>query len=258
MTGLSGRTAIVTGAAQGIGRAAALRLARDGARVVLVDRVPAACDPIRYEITKAGGTAEVIEADMETREGVEYMVEETLAATGRIDIAVNNVGGAIRTKPFHQFNDDEIQQEISRTLWPTLRACHAVIPHMMERRQGTIVNIGSVATRGIYRVPYSAAKGGVHAITVCLAMELAGHNIRVNCVAPGAIEANRVIPRNPDGPTEAEKLWRKDMLDRTLGDTFMQRTGTAGEVADAVAFLAGDDASYITGQILYVSGGGIG
>lgn len=125
-------------------------------------------------------------------------------------------------------------------------------------RQRVIVNIGSVATRGIYRVPYSAAKGGVHAVTVCLAKELADYNIRVNCVAPGAIEANRAIPRNPDGPTEAEKLWRREMLDQTLGDTCMQRMGTAGEVADAVAFLAGDDASYITGQVLYVSGGGIG
>lgn len=258
MTGLSGRTAIVTGAAQGIGRATALRLARDGARLVLVDRVPHACIGVSAEITDAGGMAHVLEADLETREGVDYMVEKTLATTGSIDIAVNNVGGAIRTRPFHEFDDEEIWQEISRTLWPTLRGCHAVIPHMIERRQGTIVNIGSVATRGIYRVPYSAAKGGVHALTVCLATELAGYNIRVNCVAPGAIEANRVIPRNPDGPTEAEKQWREEMLDKTLEDTCMQRMGTAGEVADAVAFLAGDDASYITGQILYVSGGAAG
>ena len=258
MTGLSGKTAVVTGAAQGIGRATALRLARDGARVVLVDRVSDACNKVGDEITDAGGTAQVVEADMETREGVEYMVEKTLAASSRIDILVNNVGGAIRTKPFREFDDEEIQQEISRTLWPTLRGCRAVIPHMVERRQGAIVNIGSVATRGIYRIPYSAAKGGVHALTVCLSLELAEHNIRVNCVAPGAIEANRAIPRNPAGPTEAEKLWRRDMLEQTLGDTPMQRMGTAGEVADAVAFLAGDDASYITGQILYVSGGGIG
>lgn len=258
MTGLSGKTAIVTGAAQGIGRATALRLARDGARLVLVDRVPDACNPVGDEITKAGGTAEVVEADMETREGVEYMVEQTLTVAGRIDIAVNNVGGTIWTKPFRKYGDEEIQQEISRTLWPTLRGCHAVIPHMMERRQGAIVNIGSVAVRGIYRVPYSAAKGGVHALTACLALELAEYNIRVNCVAPGAIEANRVIPRNSAGPAEAEKLWRREMLAKTLEDTCMQRMGTAAEVADAVAFLAGDDASYITGQILYVSGGGAG
>lgn len=258
MTGLSGKTAIVTGAAQGIGRATALRLARDGAGVVLVDRVPDACNGVSAEITDAGGMAHVVEADLETREGVDYMVKKTLATTGGIDIAVNNVGGTIRTKPFQEYGDEEIQQEISRTLWPALRGCRAVIPHMIERGQGTIVNIGSVATRGIYRVPYSAAKGGVHALTVCLAMELAGYNIRVNCVAPGAIEANRVIPRNPAGPTKAEKQWREEMLDKTLEDTCMQRMGTAGEVADAVAFLAGDDASYITGQILYVSGGAAG
>ena len=258
MTGLSGKTAVVTGAAQGIGRATALRLARDGARVVLVDRVPDACNAVGDEITDAGGATQIIEADVETRAGVEYMVEKTLAASGRIDIAVNNVGGAIHIKPFQEFDDEEIQKEISRTLWPTLRGCHAVIPHMIERQQGAIVNIGSVATRGIYRVPYSAAKGGVHALTMCLALELAEHNIRVNCVAPGAIEAHRVIPRNPAGPTEEEKLWRNEMIEQTLGDSFLQRMGTAGEVADAVAFLARDDASYITGQVLYVSGGGIG
>ncbi len=258
MTGLSGRTAIVTGAAQGIGRATALRLARDGARLALADRVPDACNIVGDEIAASGGAVLVIEADMETREGVDYLVEKTLGAYGRIDIAVNNVGGTIWTKPFQEYEDEEIQREISRTLWPTLRGCRAVIPHMVERRQGAIVNIGSVATRGIYRVPYSAAKGGVHAITVCLAMELAEYNIRVNCVAPGAIEANRVIPRNPDGPTEAEKLWRSDMIEQTLGDSFLRRMGTTEEVADAVAFLAGDGASYITGQILYVSGGGNG
>ncbi len=108
-------------------------------------------------------------------------------------------------------------------------------PQMMRQRRGAIVNIGSVATRGIYRVPYSAAKGGVHALTVSLAMELAEYNIRVNCVAPGAIRANRIIPRRPFPPTETEKGWHAEVITQTLRDSFQARLGEASEVASAVA-----------------------
>ena len=189
---------------------------------------------------------------------LDNMIAQALAAFGMIDVAVHNVGGSMWTKPFWEYADDEIQQEIQRSLWPTLRCCRAVIPVMIRQKRGAIVNIGSVATRGIYRVPYSAAKGGVHAMTVCMAMELAEYNIRVNCVAPGAISANRVIPRNPKPPSEAEKQWRNDVIAQTLRDTFQARLGEAEEVAAAVAFLAADESSYVTGQVMHVAGGGIG
>lgn len=252
------RNAIVTGAAQGIGRATALRLAKAGWRMALVDRVPQACSDLAQRIQSDGGQAIVVEADLETKAGVDAMMAHTLAAFGTVDVAVHNVGGTMWTKPFWEYADDEIEQEISRSLWPTLRCCRAVIPTMMKQRRGAIVNIGSVATRGIYRVPYSAAKGGVQAMTVCLAMELAEFGIRVNCVAPGAINANRVIPRNTTPPTEPEQAWRRDVIAQTLRDTPQARLGEADEVAAAVAFLASDDASYITGQVMYVAGGGIG
>ncbi len=258
MSSFAGKTAVITGAAQGIGRATAMRLARDGAQVALVDRVVDACNEVRDGITAAGGRAIVIGADLETKSGVDSMIAQALAAFGTIDVAVHNVGGSMWTKPFWEYADDEIQQEIQRSLWPTLRCCRAVIPVMMRQKRGAIVNIGSVATRGIYRVPYSAAKGGVHAITVCMAMELAEYNIRVNCVAPGAISANRVIPRNPKPPSEAEKQWRNDVIAQTLRDTFQARLGEAEEVAAAVAFLAADESSYVTGQVMHVAGGGIG
>ncbi len=255
----AGKTAVVTGAAQGIGRATALRLARDGAQVALVDRAAEVCATVRERIAAAGGRAVVISADLETKNGVDSMVEQALAAFGAIDVAVHNVGGTIWAKPFWEYADDEIQQEISRSLWPTLRCCRAVIPVMLRQKRGTIVNIGSVATRGIYRVPYSAAKGGVHAMTVCLAMELAQHNIRVNCVAPGGIESDdRVIPRNPNPPSQIERQWRNDVRAQTLRDTPLARQGVADEIAAAVAFLASDEASYITGQVIYAAGGGIG
>lgn len=217
-----------------------------------------ACDEVREDIAAVGGHAIVIEADLESKTGVDTMMSKVLAAFGKVDVAVHNVGGTIWTKPFWEYSDDEIHQEIAHSLWPTLRCCRAVVPVMMRQGQGTIVNIGSVATRGIHRVPYSAAKGGVHAMTVCMAMELAEYNIRVNCVAPGAISANRVIPRNPNPPSEAEKQWHNDVIGQTLRDTFMARLGEANEVAAAVAFLAADESSYVTGQVLYVAGGCIG
>jgi dihydroxycyclohexadiene carboxylate dehydrogenase len=254
-----GKTAVVTGAAQGIGRATALRLARDGAQLVLVDRAAEVCNEVRESIVENGGRAVVIGADLETRDGVDSMVQGALDAFGAIDISIHNVGGTIWAKPFWEYADDEIQQEISRSLWPTLRCCRAVIPVMLGQRRGVIVNIGSVATRGINRVPYSAAKGGVHAMTTCLAMELAQYNIRVNCVAPGGVESSdRIIPRNPHPQSDIERQWRKEVRGQTLRDTPLARQGEAHEIAAAVAFLANDDASYITGQVLYAAGGGIG
>jgi dihydroxycyclohexadiene carboxylate dehydrogenase len=254
-----GKTAVVTGAAQGIGRAIALRLARDGARVTLADRAGEACMQVRELIAAEGGQAIVVAADLETKEGVEHMVERTLAAFGAIDVAVPNVGGAIRIKPFWEYSDEELQQEISRSLWPTLRCCRAVIPVMLRQGRGAIVNIGSMATREIYRVPYSAAKGGVHAATVCLSMELAQYGIRVNCVAPGSIEqTGRAVPRSATPMTEAELRWREEVRIKNRDGAYLPRRGTADEVAAAVAFLAGDEAAHITGEILYVAGGRIG
>ena len=258
MAQFDGKLAIVTGAAQGIGKATALRFAAGGARVVLVDRVAQAAERLREEITAAGGQATVVVADLETDDGAQTMIDQVMAAHGVIDIAVHNVGGTMWTKPFWEYQIDEIHKEINRSLWPTLLCCRAVIPVMIAQRRGAIVNIGSVATRGIHRVPYAAAKGGVSAMTVAMSMELADYNIRVNCVAPGAIASNRVIPRNTAVPTEAEKQWRAEVFTQPERDTPMRRLGEAHEVAAAITFLASDDASYTTGHIMYVSGGGIG
>lgn len=255
---LKGKTALITGAAQGIGKATAILMAQKGARVALVDRVLPACESLCAELKESGADAVAIEADLETKSGVDSMIEQALAFSDVIDIAVNNVGGTMWTKPFWEYEDDEIQQEITRSLWPTLRSCRAIIPIMIKQNRGSIVNIGSVATRGIYRVPYSAAKGGVSAMTVCMAMELAEYNVRVNCVSPGAIKADRVIPRRTTAENDQEKVWHKAVIDQTIRDSFIQRLGEADEVARAISFLASDDASYITGETIHVAGGGIG
>ncbi len=253
------KVAIVTGAAQGIGRATALQLAREGASVVLADRAARECQAVHDEISRAGGEAQVIIADLESSEGARTMVAETLQIHDRIDIAVHNVGGTIWAKPYWEYSEEQIEREISRSLWPTLWCCRAMVPVMLRQKRGAIVNVGSVATRGIHRVPYSAAKGGVHAMSVCLALELAEHGVRVNCVAPGGTDVGmRTIPRSPETPTEQEVIWRRQVGQQTLRDTPLGRYGRPEELAGAICFLASDEASYITGQVLFVAGGGIG
>ena len=251
----AGRRAIVTGAAQGIGRAVALRLAGEGARVALVDRSPLV-EEVRAE---AGQHAIAVVADLETHEGATQAVRITREAFGGVDILVNNVGGTIWMRPYAEYGEAQIEAEIRRSLFPTLWCCHAVLPAMLEAGSGVIVNLSSVATRGINRVPYAAAKGGVNAITASLAMEYAEHGIRVVGVAPGGTEAPpRRIPRNAAEPTAEETLWMQQVVAQTKATSLMHRYGTTAEQAAAILFLASDEASYITGVTLPVAGGDLG
>jgi len=236
----AGKTAVVTGAAQGIGREVALRLVREGARVVLVDR----SDLVEEVRQEAGAEALAVIADLEGFAGATAAAERARARFGRIDILVNNVGGTIWAKPFAQFEEAQIEAEIRRSLFPTLWCCRAVLPVMLKEGGGVIVNISSVATRGVNRAPYAAAKGGVNAITACLAFEYAEHGVRVCGVAPGATEAPpRRILRNP----APQKVWYQQIVDQALSSSPMKRFGTTAEQAAAILFLASDEASYTTG-----------
>jgi dihydroxycyclohexadiene carboxylate dehydrogenase len=259
MNRFDNQIAIVTGAAQGLGRASARRLAAEGATLVLVDRAIEQGQAVAEEIRGQGGKASFIDADLETHEGAQRMVEYALGLHGRIDVSVHNVGGTIWMKPFWEYTPDEMQREISRSLWPTLWSCREVVPVMRSQGRGAIVNVGSNATRGIYRVPYSSAKGGVHAATVCMALELAGSGVRVNCVSPGALDNGvRAIPRNTEAPSEQEQAWNREMYADCLDTTPMHRLGTVDEVAAAICFLAAPEASYITGEVMFVAGGHLG
>jgi dihydroxycyclohexadiene carboxylate dehydrogenase len=251
------KVAVVTGAAQGIGRRVVERLLDEGARVTAVDR-----SELVHELRSLPGAADqllTLTADLERNADAERVMAEAVQRFGRIDILVNNVGGTIWAKPFEHYREHEIEAEVRRSLFPTLWCCHAALPFMLQQGGGAIVNVSSIATRGVNRVPYGAAKGGVNALTACLAFENAQRGIRVNATAPGGTEAPpRRIPRNTEQPTEQEKAWYQQIVDQTVQSSLMKRYGTIDEQAGAILFLASDDATYITGVTLPVGGGDLG
>jgi dihydroxycyclohexadiene carboxylate dehydrogenase len=249
---------VVTGAAQGIGRCVAERAAAEGASVLVVDRSPAR-DEVVAAITAQGGVAAAISVDVETWEGCDAAMARAVELWGRIDILVNNVGGTIWAKPFEYYEPAQIDAEVRRSLFPTLYCCRAAIDRMLPQGSGVIVNVSSIATRGLNRVPYAAAKGGVNAITASLAWEVAERGIRVVATAPGGTEAPpRVVPRNPNAAEEQREGWYKTIVDQTIQSSFMKRYGTLDEQAGPILFLASDDASYITGVTVPVGGGDLG
>jgi dihydroxycyclohexadiene carboxylate dehydrogenase len=250
-----GKVLVVTGAAQGIGATVAERASAEGGVVVLADRSPLVKD-VAEGIRARGGMSDPFECDLEDYDGAVSLVEFALAEHGRIDILVNNVGGTIWTKPYESYGVAEIEQEIRRSLFPTLWCCRAALPAMIERGAGVIVNVSSIATRSINRVPYAAAKGGVNALTASLAFEAAGKGIRVVATAPGGTEAPpRRIPRNSTTLTEQDDAWYQEIVDQTVDSTYVKRYGTLDEQAAPILFLASDEASYITGSVLPVGGG---
>lgn len=263
----AGKVVVVTGAAQGIGHAVASRVAAEGADTILVDRAElvrqAAADlaaGLPAAGTRTAGAAAVgIIADLENYAGASTAIEEALKLRGRIDVLINNVGGTIWAKPFEHYEPDEISKEIQRSLFPTLWTCRAVLPHMISQQGGVIVNVASVATRGVNRVPYAAAKGGVKAITAALALEAAPHGIRVVATAPGGTEAPpRKVARGPQPEGDREKAWYQQIVDQTIESSLLKRYGTLDEQAGPIVFLASDEASYITGSVLPVAGGDLG
>jgi dihydroxycyclohexadiene carboxylate dehydrogenase len=250
-----GKVLVVTGAGQGIGRGVALRAAREGAAVVLVDRSPIVQE-VADEIAREGGEARAFIADLETYAGAAAMTAFAIDAFGRVDALVNNVGGTIWAKPYEEYDAEQIEAEVRRSLFPTLWCCHAVLPAMLARATGAIVNVSSIATRSIYRVPYAASKGGVNALSASLAFEHAEHGIRVNAVATGGTEAPpRRVPRNSAPQSEQEARWYQGIVDQTIASSLMHRYGTIDEQVGAILFLASDEASYITGTVLPVGGG---
>jgi NAD(P)-dependent dehydrogenase (short-subunit alcohol dehydrogenase family) len=261
---LKDKVCVVTGAGQGIGRATARRLGQEGGKIVVADRVDASASETVSQLRDHGVDATKVLVELGTFAGAQELMTQARQAYGRIDVLVNNVGGTIWIKPYHLYTAQEVELELQRSLYPTMWCCLAVLPIMMEQKSGSIVNVGSQSTRGLYRLPYATSKGGIVALSKVLAMEYGRHGIRVNTMAPGGTEiTDRVTPRQfiepgvmaDDGTEEATEEYRREMAEDIRNQQALRRRGLPDEQAAAIAFLASDDASFITGQVINCSGG---
>ena len=252
----AGQNVLVTGAAQGIGQAVAHRIAYEGGSLFLVDRSELVHEVAAELAQETGATVGSATADLETWQGAADMVAAGVDKLGSLAVVINNVGGTIWAKPFEHYAPEEIEAEIRRSLFTTLWSVRAELPALIDAGGGTIVNVSSVATRGVNRVPYAAAKGGVNALVSALALEAAEKGVRVVATAPGGTLAPaRKVQRGPGPEGEQEKEWYQQIVDQTIESSLFKRYGTLAEQAAPIVFLASREASYITGTVLPVAGG---
>ena len=245
---LKGKVALVTGASSGIGRAAALALATNGARVAInYHRNEAGAEATRAEIVNGGGSAIVVQADVTRASDVEALVKRTVAEFGPVDILVNNAGSLIERLKILELTEERWDEVIDLNLKSAFLCSKAVAASMMERKTGAIINVSSIAGRNggaLGSIHYSAAKGGVITFTKGLAKELAPFGVRVNAISPGVI----------DTPYH-EEFSTPEMMKAYAGMIPLGRVGTPPEVGKVICFLASDAASYLAGETIEINGG---
>lgn len=246
MARLEGRTALITGAGRGIGRATAVRLATDGARIAINYKGnSAAAEETKRAVEAAGSQATLVQGDVSVDADAERVVKEALAfGGGKLDILVNNAG-ITRDNLLLRMSAEEWDAVLDLNLRGAFLVTKAAMRPMMKQRGGRIVNVSSIAgvTGNAGQANYSAAKAGLIAFTKTVAREMASRNITANAVAPGFV------------PTDLTSVVPQAVQDAMLAQIPLARFGTAEDVANAIGFLASDDASYITGQVLVVDGG---
>jgi len=247
---LEGRVALVTGAGRGIGAATARRLAADGAAVAVADLDEVQAKDTAEALRTSGGRAIGIGADVASRDQVEAAVECTVAELGRLDILVNNAG-VIRDNLLFKMSEADWDTVMNVHLKGAFLCAQAAQKHMVAQRYGKIVNLSSTSALGNRgQANYSAAKAGLQGFTKTLAIELGPFNINVNAIAPGFIATDMTAETARRVGTDFASFQAA-----IAAQVPLRRIGQPEDIANAVAFLAGDEASYVTGQVLYVSGG---
>ena len=246
---LRGRTAVVTGAASGIGLAIAARLIADGATVFAATRSKEDLERVYEHAAIAGGFV----GEQHEPGVADDMVAAAVGALGHVDVLVNNAGGGV-IRPTLDHDEDSLRATVDNNLWTTIYCVRAVLPHMVSRGHGRIVNIGadSVRTGLVDHAMYNAAKGGVHAMVTGLAREFAATGITANTVAPCYVRTPELVNLFESGQAPPGLL---RVVEEATAIVPIGRPGDPEEVAAVVAFLAGDESRFITGQTIYVNGG---
>ena len=247
---LAGKSAVVTGAASGIGRETALRFAEEGAGVVCADRDAAGAGAVSAEIAAAGGSAFAVACDIASESDVERLADEALAARGRVDVLVNNAGVTI-LGGVAELSEADWRREIDINLSGAFRVSKAFWPHFAQAGGGAILSTASIA--GVIAAPqdaaYVASKAGLIMLTRCMALDGAGLGIRANCICPGFVDTPMFagfLAEQPDPDSAAARAARR---------TPLGRIGTPRDIADGFVYLASDDAAWITGTALVIDGG---
>jgi len=246
---LKGKVAIITGARRGMGRSHAITLAKAEAKVVVADISLEDCQKVVDEIKKAGGEAIAVKCDVTKKNEVDSMVKAAVKKWGKVDILVNNAG-ICQFKPFLELTEEEWDRTININLKGYFLCAQAAAKEMVKQKSGVIVNIASIAMGQVgvgfpTLAHYCASKGGIVAMTETLALELAPYNIRVNAIAPGAIETPMINPLKADPKT----------MEGTLARIPLHRVGKPEEVSNLVLFLASDASSYMIGSTVVIDGG---
>jgi 3-oxoacyl-[acyl-carrier protein] reductase len=245
---LAGKTALVTGASSGIGRATAEALAARGARVAInYHRNADGAEQARRAIEQAGGKAVAVQADVRTAAGCRTLVERAQAGLGPVDILVNNAGSLVERLRILELTEARWDEVLDLNLKSAFLCSQAVAKSMMERKSGTIINVSSVAGRNggaLGSIHYSTAKGGLITFTKGLAKEMAPYGVRVNAVSPGVIQTHF-----------HEQFSTPEVMQGYCKQIPLGRVGTPAEVAGVICFLASDAASFLVGETVEINGG---
>ena len=249
--GLKGKVAAITGATEGIGRAAALRFAQEGARVAICARRKDPLDQTAAEIGRTGAEILAVAADVSRPGDVERFIGSVVDRFGRIDILVNNAGTS-KARPFDQVTDAEWQEDFDLKVFGAIRCTRLAVPHMKKNGGGRIINITTVGGKqpGANSVPTTTSRAAGLALTKALSKELAAANILVNTVCIGKIKSGQHQQK-----FRREGITAEEYYGRLARDIPMKRVGEAEEVANVIAFLASEAASYVTGTSLNLDGG---